>query len=118
MRLNPLIQSTADTLIDLVHLNQVSIVDVLRNRYEWDLIYTAVGSMLIAVNPYRDIEHSFSVPLLPLIYQPFVRIVLTWYSGTQCAALSVSIVVRVGRYVSSHFRRGRSGMAGPASCKF
>lgn len=60
MRLNPLIQSTAENLIDLVHLSQVSVVDVLRNRYEWDLIYTAVGSMLIAVNPYRDIEHSVS----------------------------------------------------------
>ncbi len=60
MRLNPLIQSTAENLIDLVHLNQVSVVEVLRNRYDWDLIYTAVGSMLIAVNPYRDIAHSTS----------------------------------------------------------
>jgi myosin heavy subunit len=60
VRLNPLIQSTAENLIDLVHLNAQSVVEVLRNRFEWDLIYSAVGSMLIAVNPYRDIPYSVS----------------------------------------------------------
>jgi myosin heavy subunit len=60
MRVNSLNQSTAENLIDLAHLSPMCVVDVLRNRYEWDLIYTAVGSMLIAVNPYRDIQHSFS----------------------------------------------------------
>ena len=59
-RLNPHNQSTAENLIDLVHLNAQSVLDVLRNRYEWDLIYTAVGTMLIAVNPYRDIQYSTS----------------------------------------------------------
>ena len=43
-----------------MHLNAQSVLDVLRNRYDWELIYTAVGTMLIAVNPYRDIEYSTS----------------------------------------------------------
>lgn len=60
MRLNPLTQSTTENLIDLAHLSSACVVDVLKNRYEWDLIYTAVGSMLIAINPYRDIAHSVS----------------------------------------------------------
>ena len=73
MRLNPLVQSTAENLIDLAHLSPVCVVDVLRNRFEWELIYTAVGGMLIAVNPYRDIQHSFStesanIYLLSLIH--------------------------------------------------
>ena len=60
MRLNPLTQSTTENLIDLAHLSSACVVDVLKNRYEWDLIYTAVWSMLIAINPYRDIAHSVS----------------------------------------------------------
>lgn len=59
-RLNPHSQGTVENLIDLVHLNPQSVLDVLRNRYDWELIYTAVGTMLIAVNPYRDIEYSTS----------------------------------------------------------
>ena len=52
-------------MIQLSDLNEASLLWNLRLRYDSNLIYTYVGSILLAVNPYRmfdiygaDIIHS------------------------------------------------------------
>jgi hypothetical protein len=40
-------------LITLTHLHEPSVVYCLRRRYEQDLIYTATGPILIALNPFK-----------------------------------------------------------------
>jgi len=52
-----------DDLILLETINEQSIVDTLKFRYDADLIYTNIGQVLIAVNPYRQI---------PTLYGPSV----------------------------------------------
>merc|ERR1740121_2820940 len=40
----------------LVHLNDATILDNLRRRLAQDKIYTYTASVLLAVNPYKDIQ--------------------------------------------------------------
>jgi len=48
-----------DDLIDLTHVNEPSVVDVLSQRYEKDVIYTHTASNLLAVNPYKEIPDLY-----------------------------------------------------------
>lgn len=45
-----------DDLISLPHLHEPAILHSLRLRYEEDVIYTATGPILIAVNPFKGME--------------------------------------------------------------
>ena len=42
-----------ENLIDLVHLNEPTILSILEKRYLNDKIYTYTGPILIAVNPFK-----------------------------------------------------------------
>ncbi|KAK7249097.1 hypothetical protein SO694_00044272 [Aureococcus anophagefferens] len=43
-----------DDLVSISHLNEPAILHVLRRRFEARRIYTAVGAVLCAVNPYKE----------------------------------------------------------------
>lgn len=45
-----------DDLIGLTHLHEPAILHALRLRYDADIIYTATGPILIAVNPFKPME--------------------------------------------------------------
>lgn len=45
-----------DDLVMLPKVSEVAIVENLAKRYENDLIYTFIGPVLVAVNPYRDLK--------------------------------------------------------------
>jgi myosin heavy subunit len=49
------LQPNISNLIELHHLTENAVLHVLRNRYREDHIYTFVSSILIAVNPFRDL---------------------------------------------------------------
>jgi hypothetical protein len=44
-----------DDLIRLTHLNEPAVVNCLKQRYRLDLIYTATGPILIALNPFKSL---------------------------------------------------------------
>lgn len=37
------------------HITEQAINDNLRRRYKYDLVYTYTGSILVAVNPYKEL---------------------------------------------------------------
>lgn len=45
-----------DDLIGLTHLHEPAILHALRLRYDADIIYTATGPILIAVNPFKPMD--------------------------------------------------------------
>ena len=45
-----------DDLIDLTHLHEPAILHALRLRYDANIIYTATGPILIAVNPFQKMD--------------------------------------------------------------
>ena len=49
------IEPTAD-LVMLADINSASMLHTLRQRYDKDEIYTAIGGVLIAINPYKKLE--------------------------------------------------------------
>jgi myosin heavy subunit len=49
------LEKNISNLIELHHLSENAVLHVLRNRYRDDHIYTFVSSILVAVNPFRDI---------------------------------------------------------------
>ncbi|KAH3803694.1 hypothetical protein DPMN_131961 [Dreissena polymorpha] len=73
--------STTDNLITLTTIKDEAVLKELQVRYEASQIYTLIGDVLIAVNPFRDIEiyskdisekyHSRDpgIPLPPHIYE-------------------------------------------------
>ncbi|KAG7957387.1 hypothetical protein I3843_11G172000 [Carya illinoinensis] len=53
---NPDVLDGADDLIQLSYLNEPSVLHNLRYRYILDKIYSKAGPVLIAVNPFKDVE--------------------------------------------------------------
>jgi myosin heavy subunit len=49
------LEPNISNLIELHHLSENAVLHVLRNRYRDDHIYTFVSSILVAVNPFRDL---------------------------------------------------------------
>ena len=49
------LEKNISNLIELHHLTENAVLYVLRNRYRDDFIYTFVSSILVAVNPFREI---------------------------------------------------------------
>ena len=56
---DPLALQGGDDMVRFNLLTEASIVHNLRVRYEREAIYTAVGPILISVNPLRQLEHLF-----------------------------------------------------------
>ncbi|XP_019251724.1 PREDICTED: myosin-2-like isoform X3 [Nicotiana attenuata] len=53
---NPDILQGVNNLIQLCYLNEPSVVHNLQHRYHQDRIYTKAGPVLIAVNPFKEIQ--------------------------------------------------------------
>ena len=51
-----LITMTSD-LVQMAHVNESSIIDLLKRRFKRDKCYTAIGDILIAVNPFKRLPH-------------------------------------------------------------
>ena len=47
-------------LINLVHLHEASILNYLVTRYHNDIIYTFTGEILIAINPFKQIQNLYN----------------------------------------------------------
>nr|CCA23203.1 myosinlike protein putative [Albugo laibachii Nc14] len=56
-------------LTELAHLHEPSILHVLHQRYQRDRIYTFLGEILVALNPFKTIEDLYSSSQLAL-YDP------------------------------------------------
>lgn len=55
-RVNTAVVGGVDDLIGLTHLHEPAILHALRLRYDADIIYTATGPILIAVNPFKKMD--------------------------------------------------------------
>lgn len=53
---NPDILEGVDDLIQLSYLNEPSVLHNLRCRYSQDMIYSKAGPILIALNPFKDVQ--------------------------------------------------------------
>nr|GMC51843.1 myosin-2-like isoform X1 [Ipomoea batatas] len=53
---NPDILEGVDDLIQLSYLNEPSVLNNLQSRYSREAIYTKAGPVLIAVNPFKDVQ--------------------------------------------------------------
>ncbi|XP_047340670.1 myosin-2-like [Impatiens glandulifera] len=53
---NPDILDGVDNLIQLSYLNEPSVLHNLQCRYSKDIIYSKAGSVLIAINPFKDVN--------------------------------------------------------------
>ncbi|PSC73257.1 myosin-1-like [Micractinium conductrix] len=73
---NPALLDAISDLTGLTHLNAPSILEVLRQRWGGDAIYTTAGPVLVAVNPFKT---------LPL-YGPEVAARYSRCSGSSCDA--------------------------------
>ena len=49
-----------DDLISLTHLHEPSVVECLIHRYEKDIIYTNTGPILLALNPFHNLNDLYS----------------------------------------------------------
>ena len=87
-----------DDLITLTHLHEPAVVYCLRRRYEQDLIYTATGPILIALNPFKS---------LPGLYDD-VMMNDYWLAGEKVAELNLKPHI----YQSAHaaFRSMMTGI--------
>lgn len=59
-------------LTELAHLHEPSILHVLHRRYQRDQIYTFLGEILVALNPFKTIENLYSSSQLSL-YDPSIQ---------------------------------------------
>ncbi|KAL3850779.1 hypothetical protein ACJIZ3_012661 [Penstemon smallii] len=53
---NPDILEGVDDLIQLSYLNEPSVLHNLQHRYSQDVIYSKAGPVLVAVNPFKDVQ--------------------------------------------------------------
>lgn len=49
-----------DDLISLTHLHEPSVIECLKHRYDDDIIYTACGPILLALNPFHNLKDMYS----------------------------------------------------------
>lgn len=54
--MNPRILDGVEDMISLSHLNEAALLHNIQYRYKWDLMYTNVGDLLVAVNPYKRLR--------------------------------------------------------------
>ncbi|XP_073143264.1 myosin-2-like isoform X2 [Henckelia pumila] len=53
---NPEILEGVNELIQLIYLNEPSVLHNLHNRYHQDIIYSKAGPVLLAINPFKDVQ--------------------------------------------------------------
>lgn len=87
-----------DDLVNLAHLHEPALLHVLQERFLDDQIYTFTGSILLAVNPFKNIPHLYSPELMHsyLAYEPYVvEVECLAESGRPSGRISVKIVDQV-----------------------
>lgn len=55
-------------LVELAHLHEPATVYSLRARYEQDLIYTYTGAVLLALNPFKKLDHLYTREIMELYW--------------------------------------------------
>ena len=58
--MHPTVVGGVDDLIGLTHLHEPAILHALRLRYDSNIIYTATGPILIAINPFKPMPDLYS----------------------------------------------------------
>ena len=56
VRTQPWVALSADNLTSLAELTEENLLKAIEERYRAGLIYTAVGDILVAVNPFRELQ--------------------------------------------------------------
>lgn len=51
---------TVEDILQMSDLSEASLLENLRRRYEHEMIYTYVGPILIAINPYKPLDAAYS----------------------------------------------------------
>ncbi|KAL9252357.1 Myosin-1-like protein [Drosera capensis] len=73
---NPEILEGVDDLIQLSYLNEPSVLHNLQHRYSHNMIYSKAGPVLIAINPFKDMQingnHYFTAYRQNLVDSPHV----------------------------------------------
>jgi myosin heavy subunit len=57
---------TQEDMVKLNHLHEAGVLDNLERRYSTDEIYTYTGSILIAVNPFKDMSHLYDAHMMSM----------------------------------------------------
>ncbi|KAL7539558.1 hypothetical protein ACHAXR_009391, partial [Thalassiosira sp. AJA248-18] len=55
-------------LVEMTHLHEPAIVHALRTRYEKDIIYTNTGAILLALNPFKKLDHLYTREMMELYW--------------------------------------------------
>lgn len=63
---NDTISDNVPDLISLTHLHEPSILHSLKLRYDSNEIYTNTGCILIAVNPFKSMEHLYGLEVMEM----------------------------------------------------
>lgn len=50
--------------VDIIQLNEVNVIQNLKNRYEKNKIYTFHASLLLAINPYKQLKDLYDVSIM------------------------------------------------------
>lgn len=58
-----------DDMITLTHLHEPAVVYCLRKRYALDKIYTATGSILLVLNPFKNCKELYSDKMMQLYWK-------------------------------------------------
>mmetsp|Transcript_5020 Transcript_5020/g.11043 ORF Transcript_5020/g.11043 Transcript_5020/m.11043 type:complete len:1631 (-) Transcript_5020:83-4975(-) len=56
-------------LVEMTHLHEPAIVHALRTRYEKDIIYTNTGAILLALNPFKKLDHLYTREMMELYWR-------------------------------------------------
>ncbi|SBS88655.1 myosin D [Plasmodium ovale curtisi] len=65
------IELDSENNIDIIQLNEVNVLENLKNRYKKNKIYTFHGSLLLAVNPYTKIKGLYDIDCMNIYLNKF-----------------------------------------------
>ena len=99
------IDDNVDNLVDLDELSEGAILHHVRKRFTNQLIYTHVGAILVAVNPFErlDIYGPDDIRKAQAHTQPFPHVFITGavaYAQLQANQKNQSVLIRYLRYIA------------------
>lgn len=81
-RVNPVELDRVEDIVELIHLNESSVLHVLRQRYGSSLIHTFAGHHMIIINPLRHlslysdrVSVTILYTVLYMIYIPLIKVI-------------------------------------------
>lgn len=60
-----------EDLVEMTHLHESAIVHALRARYRKNIIYTNTGAILLALNPFKHLDHLYTRDMMELYSSDF-----------------------------------------------